>query len=578
MSDPFSAAASAVGVISLGLQVCQHLVTYCQAFKSYDRDIEMIRITALGLRQPLKDLRDLIEESQGVNPEITADLGEKALSLASMVGNLKSMVGQLDVGISTTGFAGRVKGHLGKAIYPFRRATLQDMLQDLHKIQAILQTTLSIYSTRIMRRVEVVQETLLEEVKQMRLDMQAIPSKQIPAPALIRSWCDCHSACSELIEDTHFKPNTRPIGPEALNNAGCDVELPRTQLQVNKARQSKKALVRTYRYTCTPLRLAITAFFSMSTGAGGFSIAPALTLQATLKFEGSIADQMMNRIFKKRPDDAEKVISSFIGRLQSAIIKGDMTPSALYLNESGVCLSLFDVNICPKPVITPSIDLIQIQYGWTTEGDPGLLPSIWTLTRFLVDHGALPNNSGYHGLLGGLIRHFVFDEELFTLAFYLVDHGGPWAPNFLDLTFTARSNIWYIFSRDESCNYELTKALKVHEMIGRTPEELAEITEENKQGVEILENLISEFEAKYNELSLTIWEFLEGYWHTRMVEYLCEHDPYGEEHDREARSMGVFLQPEEGVPLDRVSLLIGRRVKEIESVVTDSEDDSEDED
>jgi hypothetical protein len=52
MSDPFSAAASAVGIISLGLQVCSGIVTFYSQWKDYDDDIVstcelIIRLQAL---------------------------------------------------------------------------------------------------------------------------------------------------------------------------------------------------------------------------------------------------------------------------------------------------------------------------------------------------------------------------------------------------------------------------------------------------------------------------------------------------------------------------------------------------
>jgi hypothetical protein len=40
MSDPFSAASSTVGVVSLGLTVCQGLLEYYGSWKSYRRDID----------------------------------------------------------------------------------------------------------------------------------------------------------------------------------------------------------------------------------------------------------------------------------------------------------------------------------------------------------------------------------------------------------------------------------------------------------------------------------------------------------------------------------------------------------
>lgn len=101
------------------------------------------------------------------------------------------------------------------------------------------------------------------------------------------------------------------------------------------------------------------------------------------------------------------------------------------------------------------------------------------------------------------------------------------------------------------------------EMEGRDEDELAEIREESVSVIEELEQLMLEFEATFAQLGLPLIEFLEGHWHTRMVEHLLKRDPYNEEHDLETRNLGVILQAEDGEDLDRVSLLIGARVKEI---------------
>jgi hypothetical protein len=103
---------------------------------------------------------------------------------------------------------------------------------------------------------------------------------------------------------------------------------------------------------------------------------------------------------------------------------------------------------------------------------------------------------------------------------------------------------------------------EAHEMRARDEEEISEIHEENKAGIEVLDRLMLEFEEKFDELGLPLIEFLEGYWHTRMVQHLLERDPYNENHDREARKIGVILQADEG-DLDKVSLFIGAQVKEV---------------
>ena len=42
MGDPFSVAGSAVGVISLGLAICQSLISYYGSWKAYDDEIKSL--------------------------------------------------------------------------------------------------------------------------------------------------------------------------------------------------------------------------------------------------------------------------------------------------------------------------------------------------------------------------------------------------------------------------------------------------------------------------------------------------------------------------------------------------------
>ena len=63
MSDPFSIASGAVGIISLGIQLCKQITDYAEAWRSYDEDIEIIGLKAESLKGPLKQLRDFVEDT-----------------------------------------------------------------------------------------------------------------------------------------------------------------------------------------------------------------------------------------------------------------------------------------------------------------------------------------------------------------------------------------------------------------------------------------------------------------------------------------------------------------------------------
>lgn len=90
----------------------------------------------------------------------------------------------------------------------------------------------------------------------------------------------------------------------------------------------------------------------------------------------------------------------------------------------------------------------------------------------------------------------------------------------------------------------------------RDRQEVDEILDEDRLGVEALETLVAEFDAKFDELGLPIMDFMQGFWYTRMIEYLSARDPYDQEHVVQSRKLGVELEPEPWVVPDRVSLLI----------------------
>jgi hypothetical protein len=92
MSGPFSVAAGAVGVISLGIQPCKEISSYAEAWQEYNGDIQSIGLKAESLKAPLKRLRDLVEETRLTDPEMANDINEKALGLDSQVKRLEKQL------------------------------------------------------------------------------------------------------------------------------------------------------------------------------------------------------------------------------------------------------------------------------------------------------------------------------------------------------------------------------------------------------------------------------------------------------------------------------------------------------
>ncbi|KAI9747499.1 MAG: hypothetical protein M1835_002063, partial [Candelina submexicana] len=67
MVDPFSVAGSAAGIVSLGLQVCGGLITYCRAWRSHDKDVEETLEKLTELHFTLKHVADILSIVEDLN-------------------------------------------------------------------------------------------------------------------------------------------------------------------------------------------------------------------------------------------------------------------------------------------------------------------------------------------------------------------------------------------------------------------------------------------------------------------------------------------------------------------------------
>ncbi|KAJ5100674.1 hypothetical protein N7456_006726 [Penicillium angulare] len=141
MSDPFSVASGAVGVISLGLQVCGQIVSYAQAVRGQNDDIQYLATKAEQLRAPLKDLRELIEETKDSSPETANDLKEKTKILRSYVESLEKKVEEAKP-VASQSINGKARAGFKKAVYPFKKDALFEIGACLDGMQETLQTTL----------------------------------------------------------------------------------------------------------------------------------------------------------------------------------------------------------------------------------------------------------------------------------------------------------------------------------------------------------------------------------------------------------------------------------------------------
>jgi hypothetical protein len=144
MSDPFSIASSAVGIISLGLQVTQGLVTYYSQFKSFDSDIAEISRKAEGLHGILQVLEVPLRKFEIDNAPIPAQVRTAISASEEGLRNLNGWIEKYGNTKPPANIEDRLRLLRKRTLFPFRRDTLLGLKSTLESLQSNLDTAIQV--------------------------------------------------------------------------------------------------------------------------------------------------------------------------------------------------------------------------------------------------------------------------------------------------------------------------------------------------------------------------------------------------------------------------------------------------
>ncbi|KAL2825341.1 hypothetical protein BDW59DRAFT_161817 [Aspergillus cavernicola] len=258
MSDPFSVAGSTVGVISLGLQLCNQLVSYCRSVRDANQDLQNIATKAAGLRAPLKALRDILEEEELEQSDISPHRNRTSYLGDDMKDKIQAIV---SVSVSKRGSA-RYGGGFGC-----------DPDESAH-----IPACVSLYSVQhlsLIPHLVDLQKKTLEEMKNMSL---ALGSNVMISTSLAQATTS--SLPNQPCKDT-LALDPRERSTVVSRSPGHKI--------------SQQMISKKYSFRCRRLGLLISVSLSMTSGAGGLSIAPGLRFYAISPRESPIVDLINSR-------------------------------------------------------------------------------------------------------------------------------------------------------------------------------------------------------------------------------------------------------------------------------------------
>lgn len=144
MTDPFSVASGAVGVVSLGLTVCQGLISYCSAFHGQDQYLDNISHRAKGLSDSLSLLSRALPTHRTGTPDVEHQIEVLLRECKASIRLLENKVDSFRRVHGPSPSRDKFKRVTKKIVFPFKRDALLEMSGTIDSLQLNLETILSI--------------------------------------------------------------------------------------------------------------------------------------------------------------------------------------------------------------------------------------------------------------------------------------------------------------------------------------------------------------------------------------------------------------------------------------------------
>ena len=147
MTDPFSLTSTAVGIIVPTIQLCQALISYCNAWTSFNGDTGNIAERLNGLRLTLEVLNDTMPKLDSLDPSAAPALqnvNERIISCKEGADRLREVLTSFQSISPSSGLRQSLQNFKQQSIYPFRKDVLQGLRSTVSEMQANLDSAVQV--------------------------------------------------------------------------------------------------------------------------------------------------------------------------------------------------------------------------------------------------------------------------------------------------------------------------------------------------------------------------------------------------------------------------------------------------
>jgi uncharacterized protein YaaN involved in tellurite resistance len=128
-------AGTAVGIISLGIQVCQGLVSYYQDYKGQDEKVGDILRDVLTLSNTLEAIQNCLSKLNSSQLDTIAQAEDSIMVCAAAVTRLNQLLAKCRQTAVPADFKERIQVLTRKAAFPFCQSTIKDLKDAVKGLQ-----------------------------------------------------------------------------------------------------------------------------------------------------------------------------------------------------------------------------------------------------------------------------------------------------------------------------------------------------------------------------------------------------------------------------------------------------------
>lgn len=167
MAEAFGVAGSAVGVISLGIQVCQGLLTYYDSWKGCHQDIESTSRSIANLTAILKRIARVIGDQAKEGDVVEQQINNIVTQCLGSIKGLSEELTKFEKYPDSADIRAKIKSHMRRLYYPFKESNLAKLRDSVQDIRDDLVPALEILQVEKLSGIE-------EETKTITISLESI--------------------------------------------------------------------------------------------------------------------------------------------------------------------------------------------------------------------------------------------------------------------------------------------------------------------------------------------------------------------------------------------------------------------